>query len=353
MTDTDVLIVGAGQCGLAMSRELTARGVDHEVLEAQQRPGDIWRHRWDSLRLFTPVRFDGLPGMAYPGPSRYCPTAAEFADYLDSYAQRFDVPLRTGEAVVRVQARPGSGFTVVSDTGCGRRARSVRRVVAATGGHTTPIIPAVAAQLDRSIETVHAAAYRRPGDIRGRRVLVVGCGTSGVQLGVELAAAGRDVMVAGNPTARIPRSLLAVAGGAWFALLHRVLTRATPVGRKAAAGVIGAGAPLIGISARDLDRHGARRVPRLVGTTGGLPRLADGGVIEVDAVLWATGYTPSLNWIDGLPLDEHGLPNHQRGVSTDTPGMHFLGLPFQFGLTSTLIGGAGRDAAFLASALAG
>lgn len=350
--DVDVLIIGAGQCGLALSRELTERGVGHQVLEARDAPGDVWRQRWDSLQLFTPARFDGLPGMAYPGPRRRCPTAAEFADYLAAYAERFAVPLHCGETVKQVKPVPGRGFTVTTESGTGARTRSARRVVVATGGHTSPMIPAHAARLDDRIERLHSCEYRRPGDIRGRRVLVVGCGTSGVQLGVELADAGREVTVAGKPTAGIPRSLLTVAGGAWFAFLHHVLTRATPMGRKAAPAVIGSGAPLIGISARDLERHGVRRGPRMEGTVDGLPRLADGSVLEVDAVLWATGYSPSLNWIDGLSLDEHGIPNHQRGVSTDVPGLHFLGLPFQFGITSALIGGAGRDAAFLAAALA-
>ncbi len=143
-----------------------------------------------------------------------------------------------------------------------------------------------------------------------------------------------------------------MAGVAWFALLHRVLTRATPVGRKAAQKVPFAAAPLIGITARDLDEVGAERAPRLTGASDGLPQLADGGVIECDGVLWATGYRPALDWIDGLELDGRGLPAHERGVSTGVPGLFFLGLPFQFGLTSTLIGGAGRDAEYLASVLA-
>lgn len=225
------------------------------------------------------------------------------------------------------------------------------RVVVATGGQTRPRIPLESAQLDAAIVQLHTSAYRRPDDLPGERVLVVGCGTSGVQLGVELARAGRKVTVAGKPTAQIPAWLLAVAGPSWFAFMHKALTRATPIGRKAAVHAIAAGAPLPGIGPRSLSSAGARRAPRFAGVEGGLPRLADGRIVETDAVLWATGYRPELGWVEGLALDEHGMPAHERGVSTDVLGLAFLGLPFQYGLTSTLIGGAGRDAAYLAATI--
>ncbi|GIJ30369.1 oxidoreductase [Micromonospora qiuiae] len=322
------------------------------MLEAHAAPGDVWRQRWDSLRLFTPVRFNGLPGMRLPGPQRYCPTAGEFANYLDDYADHFAVPLNCGETAVRISTSPDAGFTVTTKTSAGERVRGARKVVVATGGHTAPAIPSEASTLDDQIAQLHTNKYRRPEDLPGKRVLIVGCGASGVQLGVELAKAGREVTVAGRPTPSIPAPLLAAAGPVWFSFIHRVLTRATPIGRKAAPKVVSSGSPLIGISVRDLDRHNVHRGPRFTGTVNGLPQLADGKIVEVDAVLWATGYRPGLDWIDDLSLDAHGLPVHDRGISGSIPGLAFMGLPFQFGLTSTLIAGAGRDAAFLAAQLA-
>jgi len=345
--ETDVLIIGAGQCGVSLSRELRRRGTPHEVLEARAAPGDAWRERWDSLRLFTPARFDGLPGLPFPAPPRSRPTAAEFAAYLDGYVEHFDVPLHPHTRVTRLAARPGGGFVAV----CDGTTWEARRVVVATGGEASARLPPQAAGLDRAIVQRHSSQYRRPSDLLGARVLVVGCGTSGVQLGLELAAAGRHVTVAGTPTAQVPRALLAVAGGAWFALLHRVLTRATPLGRRAAPRATASGAPLVGISPRSLDRAGVERGPRLTDVVDGMPCLADGRVLTVDAVLWATGYRSAFDWIDGLTVNDAGLPEHVRGVSTTIDGLAFLGLPFQYGLTSTLIGGAGRDAAFLAAAL--
>ncbi|UJP09052.1 NAD(P)/FAD-dependent oxidoreductase [Microbacterium sp. KUDC0406] len=348
MSETDVLLIGAGQCGLALSRELTRRGVSHEVLSERAAPGDVWRERWDSLRLFTPARFDGLPGRPFPASARHRPTGRAFGDYLDDYAEWISAPVHPRQRATRIVA-DDHGFVVTSrDDAQGWRAR---RVVVATGGQTRPRVPARAAALDARIVQRHTSEYRRPEDLPGERVLVVGCGTSGVQLGIELARAGRRVVVAGRPTARIPAPLLAVAGPAWFTFMHRVLTHATPIGRRAAVRAVTAGAPLVGISPRDLARAGARLAPRFVDVVDGLPRLADGTVVETDAVLWATGYRPDLDWIDGLPLDEHGMPAHDRGVSTDIAGLAFMGLPFQFGLTSTLIGGSGRDAEHLAAVI--
>jgi len=176
--------------------------------------------------------------------------------------------------------------------------------------------------------------------------------TSGVQLGTEPARSGRRTVVAGTPTPSIPAPLLALAGSFWFSFVHHALTLRTPMGRRAAPRIISSGSPLIGLSGRDLDRAGATRAPRLAGVVDGLPQLADGQVLEVDAILWATGYQPSLTWVEGLELDAHGLPAHERGISTSIPGLAFLGLPFQFGFTSMLIGGVGRDAQYLADRFA-
>lgn len=350
--DTDVLIIGAGQCGLALSNRLRARHIEHRAVEANSAPGDVWRRRWDSLRLFTPSRYDGLPGLPFPGSSRYRPSAGEFADYLDAYAEHIGFPAAYGETVTSASPDPAGGFTVHTAASSGPRVRRSRRLVVATGGHTAPTVPSEAAALDRGIAQLHTDDYHRPDDLPGDRVLVVGCGASGVQLAVELAHAGRTVTVAGRPTPSIPAPVLAIAGGLWFAFLHRVLTRGTPMGRKAAPKAIGSGAPLIGISTNDLDRQGVRRVSRFDGAVDGVPRLADGSLIEVDAVLWATGYHPAAPLIAGLSVDDHGIPDHDRGMSSACPGLAFLGLPFQFGLTSTLIGGTDRDATYLADRLA-
>lgn len=350
VTEIDTLIIGAGQSGLAASRELTRRNIENVVLERHAQPGDVWRDRWDSLRLFTPSRFDSLADWDFPGAPDQLPTGREFGDYLDSYAERFAVPV-LGNSEVRKLAQeggpdggPGTGFVVRTDDHNWR----ARRVIVAVGACGIPAVPSIASRLDPAIRQLHTSQYRRPEDLPGQAILVVGAGTSGTQLGIELAAAGRAVTVAGKPTMHVPRFILDHAGTLWFRFLHRALTRATPMGRRAAADVIRHGAPLIGIGPADLDAAGVTRASRVVDVVDGRPQLADGSMPIVDVVLWATGYRMDLGWIEGLVLDDDGLPRHDRGLSADLPGLAFMGLPFQFGLTSGLVGGVTRDAVHLA-----
>jgi putative flavoprotein involved in K+ transport len=347
---TDTLVMGAGQCGLAVSRELTRHGVEHAVVDGRAAPGDVWRDRWDTLRLFTPAHLSSLPGMPFPAPRRYLPRGSEFGGYLDQYAEKFNVPLHPHTHVRGLKrTATGAGFRAETDDG----AWLARRVVVATGFATHPRIPTIGQDLDPSIAQLHSSAYHRPSDLPEGPVLVVGCGTSGVQLGVELARSGRDVIVAGKPTPRVPRVVSDHAFGLLLAIFHHVFTRATPIGRGSVRDVIrGGGGPLIGISPEDLMAAGAARGARLAGIGDGQPVLEDGRVLTVSSVLWATGFRHDFTWIEGLPVDEDGLPRHTRGMSEDWAGLSFMGLPFQFALTSMTIYGVGRDAAYVASTLA-
>jgi putative flavoprotein involved in K+ transport len=346
---TDVLVIGAGQCGLAVSRQLSLRGIEHAVVDGRAAPGDVWRDRWDTLRLFTPAHLSSLPGMPFPAPRRYLPKGKEFGAYLDAYAARFNAPLHSHTQIRRLtRDAGGTGFRAETEDGTWL----ARRVVVATGFATHPRIPAFARELDPSIAQLHSSAYHRPADLPEGPVLVVGCGTSGVQLGVELARSGRHVIVAGKPTPRVPRIVTDHAFGLLLAIAHHVLTRATPIGRAAVRDGLHGGAPLFGISAEDLDAAGAERGPRLAGTRDGQPVLEDGRVLNASSVLWATGFRHDYPWIEGLATDDEGLPRHTRGVSQDWPGLSFMGLPVQFGFTSMTIYGVGRDAAYVAAALA-
>jgi putative flavoprotein involved in K+ transport len=175
----------------------------------------------------------------------------------------------------------------------------------------------------------------------------VGSATSGVELAVELART-RRTFIAGTPTFHIPDPVFRYAGGLYWLAISHLLTVRTPMGRKARPKILHGGGPLIRVSAADLDRAGVIRGPRMVGTSGGLPQLADGRVLEVGSVVWATGFRPDFSWVRFDITDESGWPAGKRGVSTLAPGLFFLGMPFQYGLTSGLVGGVGRDAAFLA-----
>ncbi|MGA7281716.1 MAG: NAD(P)/FAD-dependent oxidoreductase [Acidimicrobiia bacterium] len=346
--DRDVIVIGGGQAGLAAAYHLKHAGVDFVVLDADERTGDGWRRRWDSLRLFTPARHDGLPGMAFPARQGSFPTKDEVADYLTQYVERFSLPIRTGVAVSLVK-RVDRHFEVVTAQG----SISAGAVVVATGANQLPNVPALAQALDPRIVQLHGHEYRSPGSLAPGKVLVVGFGTSGAEIAEELARAGRSVSISGDPTFHIPDPVLRLAGGLYWQFIHRVLTLRSPIGRKAAPKVKASGAPLIRISAAQVAAAGVERVPRVVSVDDGRPVLSDGSLMEPDVIVWCTGYAPDYSWIDvpGLRFDERGWPKAPFGLVEEVDGLAFLGVPFQVGLTSTLLGGAGRDAAIVVDRL--
>jgi putative flavoprotein involved in K+ transport len=340
------VVIGGGQAGLAVGHHLRRLGEEFLILEAGERVGDVWRRRWDSLSLFTPAQHDGLPGLSFPSAAGTFPTKDEMADYLARYAGEFALPVRCGVRVQRLERTP-AGFELTTSAG----PFAAERVVLATGPHATPRIPEFARDLAPSIRQLHSSEYRSPAALPPGDVLVVGSGTSGVELAIEVAG-HRTTSIAGRPTPHIPDGLLRHAGNLYWWFIHNLLTVRTPLGRKARPKVRRGGAPLIRVSVKDLEVAGVERVPRVTGVSGGWPRLADGRVLRVSTVIWATGYRPDFSWI-GFPIaDESGWPAGARGVSSLAPGLFFVGMPFQFGLTSALVGGVGRDAAFVAERIA-
>ncbi|MCB5293380.1 putative oxidoreductase CzcO [Arthrobacter sp. SO3] len=351
----DAVVIGAGQAGLAAGYHLARTKLRFEILEGSPRVGDLWRRRWDSLRLFTPAQHDGLPGLPFPAARNTFPGKEDFAAYLESYVKTYTLPVRTGVRVERV-TRAGAGFAVDTPSGTVR----ARNVIVATGANALPRLPDAAAGLDSAIHQLHGSQYRSPADVPAGDVLVVGAGTSGAEIALELSKSHR-VLLSGRPTPHIPDPVLRYAGGAYWGFIHSVLTLRTPVGRKVAARFHDRGAPLIRISTKDLERAGVVRVPRLTGTVDGQPTF-DGGTSDgsydggtparLRTVIWATGYRPDLDWIDGLQLAPSGWPETQRGAVPGIPGLHFVGMPFQYALTSGLIGGVDRDAAYVVTQIA-
>ena len=357
----DVVIIGGGQAALATGCHLQRAGLRFSILEQSGRVGDSWRNRWDSLQLFTPARYSALPGLPFPAPGGSYPAKDQFADYLENYARRLGLPVRTNLHVESVR-RSGGRFEVRTSEGT----LQARTVVAAPGHTAAPRIPALAAGLDPGIMQLHSSRYRAPGALPPGDVVVVGAGTSGVQIALELAAArtGGTVYLAGRPTPHIPDAVFRFAGPVYWRLVNSLLTLDTKPGRKAAAGFHGRGSPLIQVSMRDVERAGVLRLPRFTGLAEGQP-VFDGGETPADAgsssgtvtpgnirtVIWATGYRPEFDWIEDLPVDAHGWPATVRGAVAEIPGLYFVGMPFQYALTSGLIGGVGRDAAYVVAQL--
>jgi putative flavoprotein involved in K+ transport len=342
----ETVIVGGGQAGLAVGYHLTRRAHSCVILDANERIGDSWRKRWPSLRLYSPARVDGLPGMRFPGPSTSYPSGHEMADYLESYAETFALPVRTGIAVDRVE-RNGDGFVVTA----GERRFAADNVVVATGvfQHDHPKVPAFAAELDPGIKQLHSADYRSPEQLQDGAVLVVGAAHSGGDIAYEVARAGYRTLLSGRDTGQIPFDIEGRAAPIVFPLLRfaatRVLTVSTPLGRKAKSEIRSHGGPLLRVKRSDLEAAGVERVlERTVGAEGGKPALADGRVVDVANVIWCTGFRNDYGWIRvPLPLEPDGYPAQKRGAVPSAPGLYFVGLPFLHSFSSMLILGAGRD----------
>ncbi len=350
MEQFETVIVGGGQAALATAYHLQKRGRPFVILEANERIGDSWRKRWDSLRLFTPAKYDGLPGMRFPAPRWSFPTKDEMGDYLESYASQFEFPLRTGVSVDRV-FREHSHYVVES----GHRTYEAENVIVATGAHRIPRRPHFAPELDRGIVQLHSAEYRNPSQLGGG-VLVVGVGNSGAELAYELSRTHR-VWQAGAPSTEIPLRHGSVPFRAALPIIRfvgtHVLSGRTPVGRKVRPKFVRMAAPLIRIKSRDLEAAGVERVARVEGVRDGRPLLADGRVLDADSVLWCTGFRDDFSWIDLPVTDENGELMHERGVVPSAPGVYFVGLVFQHAATSDVLPGVGRDAAYVVKRLVG
>ena len=341
----DTVVVGAGQAGLAVGYHLAKRDMDFMIVESEARVGESWRKRWDSLRLFSTAKHDSLPGMCFPTPPEHLPDKDEVADYLERYAERFDLPSRLGTRVDSLGWN-GKRYVLVS----GGEQLEADNVVVATGPFQRPRVPELAARLSPAIHQLHSSEYRNPFELPEGPVLVVGAGNSGAQIALELSRS-RKVWLAGREPGHLPRRLL---GRDIFDLLWPVLVRLTADSRSGrfVRARIAHGDPLVGIPASSFARAGVARLGRVAEERGGFP-VCDGRIIEPRVVIWSTGYRSDYRWIDLPVLDERGSPRHHRGVAIDLPGLYFAGLAFQHNLTSSLLGGVGEDAGFIADQIAG
>jgi putative flavoprotein involved in K+ transport len=338
----ETVVVGGGQAGLATGYHLARLGRPFVILDAGQRVGDAWRARWDSLRLFTPARYSGLPGMGFPAAAWHYPTKDEVAEYLETYAARFQLPVRTG---VRVDGltRRGDRYLVTA----GERRFEAANVIVASGAYHHPMVPGFAAELDPGILQLHSSGYRRPAQLREGGALVVGAANSGAEIAVELSGTHRTWLSGRHPGSEPTRAgsrLDRLLTPPFWYFISEVVTVDTRIGRKLRPKLMSAGTPLARTRRRDIAAAGIERVPRTVGARDGLPVLEDGRALEVANVVWCTGYRPDLSWIDLPVTDDDGQPRHDRGVVAGQPGLYFVGLFFQTAVSSALVGGVGRDA---------
>jgi putative flavoprotein involved in K+ transport len=343
----DTLIIGAGQAGLSAGYYLARRGMQFVILDSDVRVGDHWRQHYDSLRLYSPARFDGLPGMRFPASGYHFPTGREMGDYLEAYATKFRLPVVSGTRVdaVRPADGPQGGYIVIA----GDRRYEAAQVVVASGAFNRPHVPGFADRLDPAIRQLHSSQYRNPSQLQEGPVLVVGVSHSGADIAFETARTQRTILAGhlhGELPFRITDNLRSrIAWPLMVVVASHVLTMRTPIGRKMAPTIRMGGGPLIRIRSGDLARASVERIDaRVVGVEDGKPVFDDGRTLDVANVIWCTGFRPDHGWIQVADfVGDDGWPKGIRGAAT-APGLYFLGIPFTFAFTSMLVAGAGRDA---------
>ncbi|HEX6127860.1 MAG TPA: FAD-dependent oxidoreductase [Candidatus Limnocylindria bacterium] len=356
-----VVVIGAGQTGLAAAYHLARRGFDFVVLEASERVGDVWRNRYDSLLLYSPAPGNALPGLRFPLPRNAFPTGRQMGDYLEAYAKHHRFPLQTGVRVRGLRARDGrdaAGFEIATSAGL----LIADQVIVATGAFQRPRVPEFAGQLDPGIRQLHSADYRGPRQLAEGPVLVVGLSHSGADIAHEVALAGHPTILSGKAHGQLPFPIDSRRGRyvAWPMLRFlgsNLLNLSTPIGRRAARKVRRGGGLLLRIRRPELEAAGVDLRPeRTVRVENGKPVLEDGSVLEVRNVVWCTGFSRDYRWIEPSVTGPDGWPRQHRGVVQDLPGLYILGIPFLYAFTSMLVTGADRDARYVverAAALAG
>jgi len=338
--DVDVLVIGAGQAGLAMGYYLKDLPLTYALLDANPRVGDSWRTRYDSLVLFTPRMYSSLPGLQLSGDPDGYPGKDELADYLERYARHFDLPVHLNTSVQRLE-RSEAGFRVRTSQGT----YQAKQVVVATGPFQKPFIPKLLGSLSPDVFQIHTAAYQNPRQLKPGSVLVVGAGNSGVQIAAELCA-DRDVYLSvGKEMKIMPSRILNRSLFWWFDVLGiSKATLDTTIGK-----ILRRNDPIIGTEIKPLLKQGkVKQRGRAQALNGRVVEFSDGETCTVDNVIWATGFHYDHRWID-IPgvIDGNNDIIHQRGV-TPIEGLYFLGLPWQYRRGSALLLGVHQDAQFLA-----
>jgi len=342
---TRIIVVGGGQAGLSVGYHLKRLGIDDFlILDGEARVGDAWRKRWDSLKLFTPAAYDGLDGMRFPAIGSAAPSKDEMADYLEAYAQRFELPVVPRARVTHL-GREGGRFVLTA----GGRPYEAERVIVAMSNYQVPKRPDFAAGLSEDIAQFDLGTYRNPAQLKPGTALVVGAANSGAEIAKELVRTHR-VLLAGRKINEVPGSYW--SGFNQHVMIHilnrvvfpHIMSVNTPVGRRARPGVMKSPVPLIRVKSRDLEALGVTRVARITGVRDGKPLLEDGTIAEVANVIWCTGFDNGLDWID-LPVRlNDGEPDHDRGVARGVDGLYFVGQHFLTSMASAMVHGVNRDA---------
>jgi putative flavoprotein involved in K+ transport len=335
----EVIVIGGGQAGLALGYHLACQRCRFTILDTGDSPAAVWRSRWDSLALFTPARYDALPGRAFPGDPDHYPTRDEVVEYLTAYARDFELPVKLNSHVRAVRVIDGGYFVETDD-----RAYEADQVVVATGPFQTPRVPSLAPDLAAEVQQLHSSDYRRPDDIRDGPVLVVGGGNTGFQIAHELAATHEVHLAIGSRQAPLPQRAF---GRDLFTILTTTGLMGKTVESRIGRRLSGRDA-LIGSSPRAIRRRGVDVRPRATRAAGSTITFADASTLDARTVIWATGFGVDYSYVDAPVFSDDGAVIHTRGV-TAAPGLYFLGMPWQHTRGSALLGWVKDDAQHIAN----
>lgn len=338
----DVIIIGAGQAGIAMNYELKQRGINNcLMIDEQKRIGDSWRFRYKSLVLFTPKSYSALPGLEMKGdPSSY-PTKDEMADYLESYVTHFNLPYKMNTLVIRIEKKDNY-FNVFTTEGNYQS----KNVIVASGAFQKPYIPPVIKNQESVVSHIHSSLYTNPKALNDGTALIVGGGNSGAQIAFELSKDREVVLAVSHKLKFLPLEIFKKSIFNWLEKLKFLYAGTGTIRgrifqkRKD---------PIFGVELKQaIEDQKVKIKPRVTIIDGEKATFSDGSSLEVNQIIWATGFVPSYEMINiNGAIDKEGKPIHNRGVSP-VDGLYYIGLPWQHNRGSALVCGVGRDAKFLA-----
>jgi putative flavoprotein involved in K+ transport len=338
----DTIVIGGGQAGLCTGYYLKKQGVPFLILDANERVGDAWRNRWDSLKLFSPSRYV-LPGLALKTQTDGFPTKDQIADYLSEYARHFELPVRNGVRVDRLQ-KSGDRFVL----SCGASRFECSNVIVAMANYQVPRTPHFADEIDPGIVQLHSHTYRNPSQLKPGSVLIVGVGNSGADIALDVARKRRTIL-SGKEAGHIPWRIESVFARHVLMRLvrfvgHHLLSLGTPIGRKVRPKMLHRTTSLIRVKPEDFEIAGIERVGKTVGVRDGFPVVAGGRKLDVQNIIWCTGSGGGFSWINLPIFDAIGDPMHEQGVVGSVPGLYFVGLHFLYAMSSATFMGIARDA---------
>ena len=338
----DVIIIGAGQAGIAMGYQLKQKDINNFLMiDAQKRIGDSWRFRYKSLVLFTTKSYSALPGLEMKGDPNSYPTKNEMADYLEDYVAHFDLPYRMNTLATRIE-KENDFFNIFT---VNEKFQS-RRVIVASGAFQKPYIPPVIKNEHPVVSHVHSSLYTEPKDLNNGTVLIVGGGNSGAQIAVELSKDREVILAISHKLKFLPLEIFRKSIFYWLEKLQLLYAGTDTIrGRLFQK----RNDPIFGKELKQaIKNRNVKIKPRVTEIDGKKVTFSDDSSLEVNQTIWATGFVPSYEMIciDGA-IDEKGKPIHNRGISP-IDGLYYIGLPWQYSRGSALICGVGRDAMFLA-----